>query len=123
MENVQEIMPPKTPIQSETMSFSDCITPPPLQHKDENSQNSGNDIHKTITPDRLKVPKAFKFPERYTSPTDMIMSPVTKGLLARNRKGTSLLPPSKNLLKPTQDSGFAAVECGIPSDLKYDRKN
>lgn len=66
MENVQEIMPPKTPIQSETMSFPDCITPPPLQHKDENSQNSGNDIHKTTTPDRLKVPKAFKFPERYT---------------------------------------------------------
>lgn len=30
------------------------------------------------------------------------MSPVTKGLLARNRKGSSLLPPSKNLLKPSQ---------------------
>ncbi|KAL6139871.1 hypothetical protein ACLB2K_058172 [Fragaria x ananassa] len=102
MENVQDILPPKTPIQSETMSFSDCITPSPLQQKDGNSQSSGNDIHKTTTPDRLKVPKAFKFPERYTSPTDKIMSPVTKGLLGRNRKGSSLLPPSKNLLKPTQ---------------------
>ncbi|XP_050380915.1 uncharacterized protein LOC126798117 [Argentina anserina] len=123
MENVQEIMPPKTPIQSETMSFSDGITPSQLQRKDENSQNSSNDIHKITTPDRLKVPKAFKFPERYTSPTDKIMSPVTKGLLARNRKGSSLLPPSKNMLKPTQDSGLAAVECKIPSELKYDSKN
>ncbi|KAK6129140.1 hypothetical protein DH2020_037118 [Rehmannia glutinosa] len=52
--------------------------------------NSG----KIGTPDRLKVPKAFKYPERYTSPTDQIMSPVTRGILARSRKGSKLLPPS-----------------------------
>ncbi|KAH0997892.1 hypothetical protein GBA52_021756 [Prunus armeniaca] len=86
--------------------------------EDENSQNSGNDLRKPTTPDRLKVPKAFKYPERYTSPTDLMMSPVTKGLLARNRKGGALLPPSKNLLKP-QDSGFAAVGCGPASELNF----
>ncbi|KAH9676769.1 Hydroxyproline-rich glycoprotein family protein [Citrus sinensis] len=54
---------------------------------------------KTNTPDRLKVPKAFKYPEseRYRSPTDSMMSPVTKGLLARHRKGPALLlPPTIN---------------------------
>ncbi|KAK9231876.1 hypothetical protein WN943_022117 [Citrus x changshan-huyou] len=53
---------------------------------------------KTNTPDRIKVPKAFKYPEsaRYRSPTDSMMSPVTKGLLARHRKGPALLPPTVN---------------------------
>ncbi|XP_015064560.1 uncharacterized protein LOC107009718 [Solanum pennellii] len=49
------------------------------------------------TPDRLKVPKPFKYPERYTSPTDQMMSPVSKRLLiGRSRKSSTLLPPSKN---------------------------
>ncbi|KAI3726160.1 hypothetical protein L1987_65957 [Smallanthus sonchifolius] len=34
-------------------------------------------------PTPLVVPKAFKYPEMYMSPTDSIMSPVSKGLLAR----------------------------------------
>ncbi|KAL9242494.1 hypothetical protein vseg_016486 [Gypsophila vaccaria] len=48
------------------------------------------------TPDRLKLPKPFKYPERYTSPTDHMMSPISKGLLARTRRGRAgaLLPPS-----------------------------
>ncbi|XP_009365973.2 uncharacterized protein LOC103955799 isoform X2 [Pyrus x bretschneideri] len=118
MENLPEV-PPMSPTQPEK-TFSECITPPPpLQHKDENSQNSGNDLRKTTMPDRLKVPKAFKFPERYTSPTDMIMSPVTQGLLARNRRGGALLPPSINLLKPPQDSGIEGVGCGPTSELKF----
>ncbi|KAL4329482.1 hypothetical protein HN51_036353 [Arachis hypogaea] len=29
----------------------------------------------------------------YTSPTDLIVSPVTKGLLARTKRGGALLPP------------------------------
>lgn len=37
---------------------------------------------------------------RYTSPTDMMMSPVTKGLLARNRKGGALLPPGPGKYQP-----------------------
>ncbi|KAF3444860.1 hypothetical protein FNV43_RR14553 [Rhamnella rubrinervis] len=100
MENMLET-PSKSPIQSDK-SISDCKTPPPIQQADENSQiclNSGNDLRKTVTPDRLKVPKAFKYPERYTSPTDLMVSPVTKGLQARSRKGGALLPPSKNQLK------------------------
>ncbi|KAK8565992.1 hypothetical protein V6N13_021062 [Hibiscus sabdariffa] len=75
---------------------------PPLQAQklDENPQDSSKDLRKTCTPDRLKVPKAFKYPERYRSPTDSMMSPVTKGILARNRKaGGSLLPPSINQTK------------------------
>ncbi|KAL3526593.1 hypothetical protein ACH5RR_011249 [Cinchona calisaya] len=60
------------------------------------SQNSASKICKPTTPNRLKVPKAFKYPERYTSPTDLMMSPVSRGLLARSRKASPLLPPSKN---------------------------
>ncbi|XP_039011761.1 uncharacterized protein LOC120140841 [Hibiscus syriacus] len=75
---------------------------PPLQDQkvDENLRDSGKYLRKTCTPDRLKVPKAFKYPERYRSPTDSMMSPVTRGLLARNRKAAgSLLPPSINQTK------------------------
>ncbi|KAH7532726.1 hypothetical protein FEM48_Zijuj04G0052900 [Ziziphus jujuba var. spinosa] len=100
MENILETLP-KSPIQSEK-PVSDCKTPTPVRQTDENSQNclnSGNDLRKTITPDRLKVPKAFKYPERYTSPTDLMVSPVTKGILARSRKGGALLPPSKTQIK------------------------
>ncbi|KAL8211005.1 hypothetical protein R6Q57_005442 [Mikania cordata] len=47
---------------------------------------------KTGTPDRLTVPKAFKYLEMYKSPTDQIMSPVSKGLLARTRFTKSYAP-------------------------------
>ncbi|KAK9050040.1 hypothetical protein SSX86_030991 [Deinandra increscens subsp. villosa] len=40
-------------------------------------------------PTPLVIPKAFKHPEMYTSPTDSIMSPVSKGLLARTRSKKS----------------------------------
>lgn len=66
MENMLET-PPKRPIQSDK-SISDCKTPPPIQQTDENSQtflNSGNDLRMTVIPDRLNVPKAFKYTERY----------------------------------------------------------
>ncbi|EOY03678.1 hypothetical protein QQP08_014285 [Theobroma cacao] len=86
-------------IQSENVGLENKA-PPQNQQIDQNSQDSSNDLKKTCTPDRLKVPKAFKYPERYRSPTDSMMSPVTKGLLARNRKGgASLLPPSINQTK------------------------
>lgn len=123
-------MLPKSPIQPEN-TIIDCETPPQIQQNDENNRNPGNDLRKPSTPERLKVPKAFKFPERYTffqcflqfqqytsclvlqfvtffcvyffgryrSPTDSMMSPVTKGLLARSRKGGMLLPPSVNQTK------------------------
>ncbi|XWS30165.1 hypothetical protein CRYUN_Cryun24cG0094300 [Craigia yunnanensis] len=88
-----------SPIQSENAGL-EKNTPLPDQKIDQNPQDSGKDLRKTCTPDWLKVPKAFKYPERYRSPTDSMMSPVTKGLLARNRKaGGSLLPPSINQTK------------------------
>ncbi|KAL3636553.1 hypothetical protein CASFOL_018852 [Castilleja foliolosa] len=65
-----------------------------------NSPNICINSGKTGTPDRLKLPnKAFKHIERYTSPTDQMMSPVTRGILERSRKGSRLLPPSANLIK------------------------
>ncbi|KAL8117219.1 hypothetical protein AgCh_015209 [Apium graveolens] len=66
------------------------------QEADLNSPSSVSVIRKTSTPDRLKVPKPFKFPERYTSPTDLMVSPVSKGLIARSRKIGPLLPPSNS---------------------------
>ncbi|KAM6573005.1 hypothetical protein CsatA_017085 [Cannabis sativa] len=101
MENRVE-MPIESPSVPEK-TVSQPITPTPvLFQTDQNthdSPNSGIDLRKPTTPDRLNVPKAFKYPERYRSPTDSMMSPVTKNLLARTRKGASLLPPSKNQLK------------------------
>ncbi|KAK3212462.1 hypothetical protein Dsin_017168 [Dipteronia sinensis] len=90
--------PSTSPIQVENTT-SEYKTPPQSQDQEsehQNSQDSGNDLRKTSTPDSLKVPKAFKYSERYRSPTDSMMSPVSKGLLARNRKGGALLPPSLN---------------------------
>ncbi|XP_022773756.1 uncharacterized protein LOC111316008 [Durio zibethinus] len=88
-----------SPIQSENAGLE---KKPPLQDQkiDQKAQESGKDLRKTCTPDRLKVPKASKYTERYRSPTDSMMSPVTKGLLARNRKGGgSFLPPGLNQTK------------------------
>ncbi|KAF8408214.1 hypothetical protein HHK36_007359 [Tetracentron sinense] len=101
MEKILE-MPLETPTQLEN-SLSGERTPPQTLQSDQKSQNSGNDLRKTSTPDRLRVPKAFKYQERYRSPTDLMMSPVSKGLLARSRKTGALLPPAKN---PQKSSGF-----------------
>ncbi|KAI3669953.1 hypothetical protein L6452_41467 [Arctium lappa] len=46
----------------------------------------------TAAPTPLIVPKAFKYPEMYLSPTDLIMSPVSKGILARTRSKKSSHP-------------------------------
>ncbi|KAB2064301.1 hypothetical protein ES319_A09G009600v1 [Gossypium barbadense] len=77
-------------------------------------QESGNDLPKTCTPRRLNLPNAFNFPER--SPTDSVVSPVTRGLLARDRKaGGSLLPPSINQAKIHE---LRVEEIGLFSELK-----
>ncbi|KAG5059934.1 hypothetical protein JHK87_000963 [Glycine soja] len=101
--------PPKVPIQDRTPE-PECKTPTPLQ-QDPNDHNSSNELRKPVTPDRLRVPKAFKYAERYTSPTDLMMSPVTKGLFAKTRRGGgAVLPPGgKNRPKildlPLKDVG------------------
>ncbi|KVI09130.1 uncharacterized protein LOC112510368 [Cynara cardunculus var. scolymus] len=71
-------------------------TPPPIHPLRMNSPTPAGSSAKIVTPDRLMVPKAFKYPEMYKSPTDQIMSPVSKGLLARtkSKKSSGLLPPS-----------------------------
>nr|XP_043632261.1 uncharacterized protein LOC122603587 [Erigeron canadensis] len=71
-----------------------------------NFPTPANGSTKISTPDRLTVPKAFKYPEMYKSPTDQIMSPVSKGLLARAKsmksaksmKPSALLPPSSSTI-------------------------
>ncbi|XP_010939182.1 uncharacterized protein [Elaeis guineensis] len=54
--------------------------------------------HKSTTPEVLQVPKTSKFPDssRYLSPTDLMMSPVSKRLLARNQKVTTLSMQAEN---------------------------
>ncbi|KAF6171404.1 hypothetical protein GIB67_009545 [Kingdonia uniflora] len=72
-------------------------TPPQILKIDQNSLLS-IDAHKNALPDLLKVPKALKYPERYRSPTDLMMSPISKGLLARGQK-PEMLPPGITLKK------------------------
>ncbi|XP_010445700.1 PREDICTED: uncharacterized protein LOC104728156 [Camelina sativa] len=88
-------------------------SPPPSARV---SSSTNEPMKKIGTPDRLKVPIAFKYPERYRSPTDAMMSPVTKGLLARTRKASgSLIPPSFNQTKIQElrkpESGLSSVSC------------
>ncbi|WCJ25586.1 hydroxyproline-rich glycoprotein family protein [Euphorbia peplus] len=103
MENLQKspCKAAQSPIQVE------CKTPVQDFKNDSKSLSSSSDSRKTNTPDRLQVPKAFKYPERYRSPTDQMVSPVTKGILARNRKVASLLPPSLNHPKQQVQDGVA----------------
>lgn len=56
--------PPKVPIQAPTPQH-ECKTPTPLQQDHNDHLNSSNELRKPVTPDRLRVPKAFKYPERY----------------------------------------------------------
>ncbi|XP_051117281.1 uncharacterized protein LOC127241997 [Andrographis paniculata] len=72
----------------------DQNTPPPNHEEETNMKPKSPIPNKSGAPDRIIVPKAFKYPERYTSPTDKMMSPVSRGILARNRKGRRPLPPS-----------------------------
>lgn len=61
-----------------------------------NSPTPAGGSAKIVTPDRLTVPKAFKYPEMYKSPTDQIMSPISKRILARTKsnKSSGPLPPT-----------------------------
>ncbi|CAI0453811.1 unnamed protein product [Linum tenue] len=48
------------------------------------SGGGGNNIPVLVP---LQVPKALKYPERYRSPTDAMVSPITRGLMGRKRRG------------------------------------
>lgn len=64
MENLQQT-PKRDPMQSEATLFDCSDKPPQNQNIDPQSLNSSSDLCKSSTPDRLKVPKAFKYSERY----------------------------------------------------------
>eukprot|EP00249_Psilotum_nudum_P001891 c14636_g1_i1 orf=259-723(-) len=52
------------------------------------------EVKNATPPNPVKVPPKMFFPysDRYASPTDNIMSPISKGLLARNRKPIRQVP-------------------------------
>ncbi|XP_020230258.1 uncharacterized protein LOC109811033 [Cajanus cajan] len=110
--------PPKVPIQAQVPE-PECKTPTPLQ-QDQKDHNSSNELRKPVTPDRLRVPKAFKYPERYTSPTDSMMSPVTKGLLARTKRGGAVLPPGK--IQPPKILDMPLQDVGPFQKMQIDEK-
>ncbi|XP_058773238.1 uncharacterized protein LOC131647354 [Vicia villosa] len=95
---MENIVPIQTPtIEPQCIQTPTPLPPsPPVHH---HHHKPCNELRKPVTPDHLKLPKAFKYPERYTSPTDKMMSPVTKGLLARNKKGGAKLPPGTGAAK------------------------
>lgn len=68
MEKVAET-PLRSPEQAEN-TLLELKTPLQNGQTDEQiPQESGNELKKTNTPDRLKVPKAFKYTERYVVPS------------------------------------------------------
>ncbi|CAH9092583.1 unnamed protein product [Cuscuta epithymum] len=94
----------------------------PPQAQKENAVPTLQPLSPAAVPARLKVPKPFKYPERYTSPTDQMMSPVSKRLLGdgRTRKAVAaaaaaaaprpLLPPKPvKAVAPTADSTATAT--------------
>ncbi|KAL5725817.1 hypothetical protein ACHQM5_008916 [Ranunculus cassubicifolius] len=86
-------------------------TTPPLQilKSDEKSPIfTENTCKNNNYPNPLNVPKAFKYPERYMSPTDQMVSPISKGLIARRRKVGPILPPALNPPKMV-DQGCQSV--------------
>ncbi|XP_004489464.1 uncharacterized protein [Cicer arietinum] len=94
MENMVETPSKKVP----TIVDPECKTPtPPIEQQ---LHKPSNELRNLVSPVHLKLPKPFKYPERYTSPTDMMMSPVTKGLLARNKKKGAILPPGVGKYQP-----------------------
>ncbi|XP_031493006.1 uncharacterized protein LOC116259366 [Nymphaea colorata] len=86
----------------------------PPADADQRPPLTADNAQKNSSPDPVDVPKrkAFKYLDRYRSPTDLMMSPVSRGLLARNRK-TAALPmheinqqQKKVLESKSQDAGF-----------------
>ncbi|ONK76274.1 uncharacterized protein A4U43_C03F25900 [Asparagus officinalis] len=70
------------------------------QTSNEKAAEISQSSKKSITPVPLQLPKdSSKFAERYMSPTDRLISPVSKRILARNRhKGmTCTIKPELNV--------------------------
>ncbi|GLJ32030.1 hypothetical protein SUGI_0645070 [Cryptomeria japonica] len=72
-------------------------------------RNIENQNHKKISPVKVPLNNFSGFCERYKSPTDSLLSPVSTGLLARNEKAPKHVPlgaPTKVL-----DDKFQEVRC------------
>ncbi|KAG0580937.1 hypothetical protein M758_4G214800 [Ceratodon purpureus] len=83
---------PKERQRIEAKSFKmPAPVPPVLRERNK----KGADVKRKTPPNPVKVPARsnLSYPERYMSPTDSLVSPVTKGVLARNRKPMRLLNP------------------------------
>lgn len=103
-----------------TVEQEDEETPSVLKEKNsEGHQNivarRNKEEGKKITPPNVKVPpkRAFGFSERYRSPTDSIMSPATRGLLARNKK--SMRPIELPTYVPPKSVESTVSSAGQPS--------
>ncbi|CAN4079463.1 unnamed protein product [Withania somnifera] len=119
-ESLHETVVSRAPTNEAAEKIIDAAEPktPPLNRPTIALLNSS--IKSENTPDRLKVPKPFKYyPERYTSPTDQMMSPVSKRLLiGRSRKASTLLPPSQNRpLHQHMVQGLQLQESGLCQSL------
>ncbi|CAH9090891.1 unnamed protein product [Cuscuta europaea] len=98
----------------------------PPQAQKENAVPSLQPRTPAAVPARLKVPKPFKYPERYTSPTDQMMSPVSKRLLGdgRTRKAVAaaaaaaapgpLLPPKPLKIKSVAPTAASTATATAP---------
>ncbi|KAL6325591.1 hypothetical protein AAG906_023436 [Vitis piasezkii] len=89
----------ETPSKSSSIRkpLSDYKTPPQIKKRPRKSR-----ILPTIRAIKPLRPTGSRCPRHsstlrgvYRSPTDLMISPVSKGLLARSRKTGSLLPPAK----------------------------
>lgn len=70
MENMLTKSPTKVPIETPITTELECKTPispvqVQIQQPQHSDHESSNELRKSVTPDRLRVPKAFKYPERY----------------------------------------------------------
>ncbi|KAJ7530616.1 hypothetical protein O6H91_14G010700 [Diphasiastrum complanatum] len=59
------------------------------------TERNKDEGRRLLPPNPVKVPpkRMFGYPEKYKSPTDSLVSPISRGLLARNRRPSRLLAP------------------------------
>ncbi|BBM96796.1 hypothetical protein MPTK1_1g00810 [Marchantia polymorpha subsp. ruderalis] len=85
-----ENVPRRMEMASKAMPVKAVAAPKEMPFKERNREEG-----KRMIPPHIKVPpkKLFGYPERYKSPTDAMVSPISKGLLARNRRPARTLAP------------------------------
>ncbi|KAG6548464.1 hypothetical protein Mapa_009951 [Marchantia paleacea] len=108
-----ENVPRRTEMTSKTMPVKAVAALKEMPFKERNREEG-----KRMIPPHIKVPpkKLFGYPERYKSPTDAMVSPISKGLLARNRRPARTLAPvvPPKALENTFQDVVVDGEVGIP---------